>query len=331
MFLNLPVREPGGTVTVAVIAGPGPGGRRLLQGTVIGTGPVVTAASGVTSFAQVLVRCRIPACSVMSHVLLARHCLGKFQRRKFQRRLSLHDADACWALAHSHRAGLSMRWSMASCVTAAESAVRLCARSTGPPLAAGTTAVLQVLFGGNTDFLPSSLPFPGYSVVITVREPTIQPPTRNHSHCFRSMVPATAYVGAVNVAAATAGVQGVLVHMADLSCRSKGHSVVGARGTLSATGALWGHSRRSPHPGQQRSDSLMTIVGVLPMQASGTSPTYSSTTPPPSSLAPPTSYATATTVSVSPAAAFVGAPITISGAVTSTAGHPSGSVVVRAS
>ena len=58
---------------------------------------------------------------------------------------------------------------MACRVTADEHAVRLCARSTGPPLAAGTSAALQVLFSGNTDFLPSSLPFPGYSLVITVR------------------------------------------------------------------------------------------------------------------------------------------------------------------
>ena len=68
------------------------------------------------------------------------------------------------------------------------------------------------------------------------------------------------------------------------------------------------------------------------MQASGTAPTYSSTTPPPSSLAPPSAYATTTTVAVQPAAsAFVGGPVTISGAVTAGAGHPTGSVVVRAS
>ena len=53
----------GGTVTVAVVNGPG---RKLLQGTVIGTGPVVTAASGVTSFAQVLIRCCTRACSYPS-------------------------------------------------------------------------------------------------------------------------------------------------------------------------------------------------------------------------------------------------------------------------
>ena len=44
--------------------------------------------------------------------------------------------------------------------------------STGPPLVAGTTAALSVLFNGNVDFLPSALPNP-VPVVITVRaQPT---------------------------------------------------------------------------------------------------------------------------------------------------------------
>ena len=41
--------------------------------------------------------------------------------------------------------------------------------STGPPLVAGTTAALNVLYSGNIDFLPSGLPAPGYVVAITVR------------------------------------------------------------------------------------------------------------------------------------------------------------------